>query len=318
MIPRSSITLGGKTLSRIILGTHSYGSTLPDDLSFPMMDAYFAAGGNVLDTAAAYGDGASEAAVGRWMKARGCRDQIVLCTKCGNIEFRDGHFVRHRINPAEMRAELERSMTLLETDYVDVYFLHKDDPSVAAGEVIDFFQPYLESGVLRHIGASNWTVKRIAEANDYAAAHGLCGFEFSELAFSLREFGRTGEHHPERMLDVDRTEYAGYMASRMPVFGYNSQAYGYFYKYFDTPEEEIPDTETNRQTLVRLREICRKRGLNVHQALFGAYLGCDIDCFPIVTTTKAAHLTDVLNNCDTVLSPDDARYVLGSRLYGND
>lgn len=314
-IPKSGMKLDGKELSRIILGTHSFGTATPQTTAFSLMDLYVGAGGNVLDTAAAYGDGISERCIGRWMAERKNREQIVLCSKCGNPELRDGRFIRHRINKEDIRADIERGLENLGTDHFDVYFVHKDDPSLAPAQVIDLFQEYLRNGTIRHLGASNWSLQRIGQANDYAREHGLRGLEFSELAFSLQELDANWEANEERMIQMGKADFSGYCENRMPVFGFNAQAYGYFYKNFDLSEEEMSGSAANKGTLMRLREVCQKENITVWQGLFGAYFGSGIQSFPIVTTSKEEHLLDVINNCDVTLSHADARYIFGKRFF---
>ena len=313
-IPKSDIVVNGKNLSRVILGTHIFGSSLPKEQSFALMDMYFDAGGNVLDTAAAYGDGKSESCIGEWLRERGCREDIVLCSKCGNPELDGGNFIRHRMSEGELRGDLERSFENLGVDHIDIYFLHKDDPSLPVEYFIDFFQPYLSSGAIRHIGASNWTYDRIKAANTYAKSRGLRGFEVSELAFCLKQHSQ-GWGEGERMIELSKADLHACIEDKMTVFGYNPQAYGYFYKNFDRTDAEMDGTQANKDTVRRLREICDARGLNVYQGLFGTYFGCGLKTFPIVSTSKAEHLLDVINNCDVTLDTADARYIFGERYF---
>ncbi len=313
-IPKSTTRLNGKALSKIILGTHSFGSDVPESTAFSLMDLYVRAGGCVIDTAAYYGFGKSERCIGRWMDERKNREELVICSKCGNPAFDNG-ILRHRINKEDIKTDLECGLENLRTEHIDVYFVHKDDPSLEPAQVIDLFQEYLQEGVIRHLGASNWPLHRIKKANDYAEKHGLRGFECSELAFSLQKLSAEWDANPELMLQMNKTDFSGYCDEQMPVFGFNAQAHGYFYKNFDLPKEEMSGSSENKETLIRLREVCERENITVWQGLFGAYFGCGIHSFPIVTTSKEAHLLDVINNCDVTLTPSDARYIFGERFF---
>lgn len=312
-LPMSNTIIDGKALSRVILGTHVFGSK-PDDFCHRMMDMYVAAGGNVFDTAAAYGNGSSESCIGRWLKNKN-REDFVICSKCGNPEFKDGLYFRHRLTRKDMTEDLENSFKNLQTDYIDIYFVHKDDPSVPVAEIIDFLNEYTAKGAIRHLGASNWTLQRIGEANAYAEKKGLKGFEFSELAFSLKENSTEGWGENERVLEMNKTEFTGYMKNQMPVFGFNSQAYGYFYKNFNLPESEMEGSPTNKAAVTRLKEICDKTGLDKRTALFATYFGSGLNTFPVVSASTEEHLNELLGSFDAVLDRSDAKYVLGERFY---
>ncbi|KHF31691.1 General stress protein 69 [Paenibacillus sp. P1XP2] len=144
------------------------------------MDAYLAIGGNSVDSAHIYCGGESEEVLGRYMKERGNRDQIVILTK-GAHHDQNGP----RVNKEAIRHDITTSLKRLQTDFIDLYALHRDDPNVPAGEVIEILNEYVKSGTVGAIGCSNWTWQRIKEANDYAAEKGLTGFTFSSPNLSL-------------------------------------------------------------------------------------------------------------------------------------
>lgn len=313
-LPLSHTVFSGKLLSRIILGTHTFGEGGPSEKKdFRMMDMYVAAGGNVIDTAACYGDGKSERCIGRWMQARNNRANLVISTKCGQPEFQNGIFQRHRLSYAEMKADLENSLVNLQTDYIDVYFLHKDDPSVPVGEIMEFLNEHIKKGVIRHIGASNWRLDRICAANRYAEERGLQKLEVSQLAFSLRRGTTRGWGANERVLEMDATEYARYLKNKLPVFAFNTQAYGYFYKNMELPENEQTGTPEDKEILKRLKVVCRKKGWNVQKTLFAAYMACRLNVFPIIRASTETHFSQLLQSFDGCCSVEEADYIFGNR-----
>ena len=120
-----------KNVSVIGLGTAHYGGLIPKSLAFDQMDAYVAAGGNLIDTARVYGDfvtprtGESEKIIGLWMEERGNRKDIFLSTKGGHPPF--NRMSRSRLSPREISEDLHESLEDLRCAYVDIYFLHRDD-----------------------------------------------------------------------------------------------------------------------------------------------------------------------------------------------
>ncbi|PQP90420.1 aldo/keto reductase, partial [Paenibacillus sp. AR247] len=168
-----------KKVSRLMKGTDYFYHNSYDKAA-ANMDAYLAIGGNSVDSAHIYCGGESEEVLGRYMKERGNRDQIVILTK-GAHHDQNGP----RVNKEAIRHDITTSLKRLQTDFIDLYALHRDDPNVPAGEVIEILNEYVKSGTVGAIGCSNWTWQRIKEANDYAAEKGLTGFTFSSPNLSL-------------------------------------------------------------------------------------------------------------------------------------
>ena len=122
----------------------------------------------------------SEEVIGRYMQERGNREQLVILTKGAHPDQ-----TGPRVNKKAIQADLSDSLMKLGTDYIDLYALHRDDPSVSVGEIIEVLNEHVRSGVVRAIGVSNWSWQRIKEANEYAAANGLVGFSFSSPNLKL-------------------------------------------------------------------------------------------------------------------------------------
>jgi aryl-alcohol dehydrogenase-like predicted oxidoreductase len=145
------------------------------------LDAYFAAGGNFIDTAHSYGDwipgipnAASERTLGALLKERP-RDDYVIATKGCEFDYRKGDFAL-RVTPAFLDADLSGSLELLGLDCIDLYWLHRDDPARPVQEIVDALIGHQRAGRIRHFGCSNWSVARIREARQYAASLGHSGF----------------------------------------------------------------------------------------------------------------------------------------------
>lgn len=150
--------------SVICLGVAEFGLGITDDESFAMLDAFATAGGNMADTAHVYaawlpdGQGESERALGRWLRSRQPRDFFVA-TKGGHPNLADMSIAR--LAPECIAQDLNESLERLRQDSVDLYWLHRDAPQVAVGEIMDALNEHLRQGCVRALGASNWSVARI-------------------------------------------------------------------------------------------------------------------------------------------------------------
>ncbi len=135
------------------------------DLVCQVLDRYVSIGGNTIDTAHVYCGGESEIAIGQWMMERGNRNDIIILTK-------GAHHDQYgpRVNREAITNDLFKSLERLKTDYIDLYALHRDDPTVPVSEIVDVLNEHIKAGRIKAIGGSNWTSDRIQEANEYAAS----------------------------------------------------------------------------------------------------------------------------------------------------
>lgn len=207
----------GKRICRFILGT-SFGRSLPYDDAVRLFDSYWEAGGNCFDTALVYYD--SEALLGRWIRDRRCRDAIVLLAKGAHP---DGALAR--VSPQCIRDDIRRSLTLLQTDYVDVFMLHRDDPSQPVGPIIDELARAQAAGTIRAFAASNWTIPRLEAAARYAGDHNLPTFVASSVYYSLAIPSYLP--WPGSVDACDRRCEKWYEITQMPLLAWSSLGFGY-------------------------------------------------------------------------------------------
>jgi aryl-alcohol dehydrogenase (NADP+) len=172
----------------LCLGGNVFGWTAGERESFAVLDAYVAAGGNLIDTADGYSawvegnaGGESEEIIGRWIAARGNRDRIVLATKVGRKPDRAG------LAAGNVRAAAEDSLRRLRTDYVDLYYAHADDPDVPLEEALGALDALVREGKALHLGASNYTAPRLAEALAVCDRDGLAPFVAVQPHYNLVE-----------------------------------------------------------------------------------------------------------------------------------
>jgi len=170
-----------KPISRLVQGSMMI-SSQDVDASFALLDAVLKLGGNAFDLAHVYGGGDVERTFGHWLRERGVRDEVVILTK-GAHHNRD----RRRVTPYDITSDLHDSLARLGVDKIDLYVLHRDDPAVPVGPIVEVLNEHRNAGLIDAFGGSNWTHERIAQANAYADAHGLTPFVASSPQFSLAE-----------------------------------------------------------------------------------------------------------------------------------
>jgi aryl-alcohol dehydrogenase-like predicted oxidoreductase len=172
----------GLEISNLCLGTMQFGWTADEQQSFAVMDAFVEAGGNFLDTADVYSrwapgnpGGVSEEIIGRWMKARGNRDRLVVATKVrGRMwEAPDGE----GLSRAHITRAVEDSLQRLQVETIDLYQCHSPDEKTPIEETLTVFGELIAAGKVRHIGASNFTAAQLSEALRVADEKGLPRFE---------------------------------------------------------------------------------------------------------------------------------------------
>jgi aryl-alcohol dehydrogenase-like predicted oxidoreductase len=161
----------------LCLGGNVFGWTADEAQSFEVLDAYVAAGGNFIDSSDSYSAfapgnqaGESETVLGNWFAARGNRADVVLATKVGRKPDRQG-LPRENIQTAGAES-LER----LQSDYIDLYYAHADDPDTPLEETLRAFDELVQEGKVRHIAASNYSGPRLAEALEISDREGLARY----------------------------------------------------------------------------------------------------------------------------------------------
>lgn len=218
-------------VSPVCLGTVNYGTAMSEEDAKAQISAFLDAGGNFLDTAHIYGDWGegpkciSERVIGKWIKENGRRDDIVLVTKGAHPDW--GHMDIPRVNKKGIEKDLEESLTYLNTDYIDLYFLHRDDPDTPVSEIMECLDDARKAGKIRYYGCSNWALPRIKEAQAYCEAHGLQGFTCNQLMWSLADINFYNlEDKTFILMDEETRNY--HAKTGMNVMAYMSIAKGYF------------------------------------------------------------------------------------------
>jgi aryl-alcohol dehydrogenase-like predicted oxidoreductase len=174
-------------VSPLCLGGNVFGWTIDEARSFEVLDAYVAGGGNFIDTADTYGRrgaegaGGSERIIGRWIKARRNRDQLVIATKVGMSADLPG------LSRATITKAVEGSLERLEIDRIDLYYAHRDDPGTPLEETLGAFHEIIDAGRIRHAGASNYSASRLTEALELGEREGMARYVALQPHYNLLE-----------------------------------------------------------------------------------------------------------------------------------
>ena len=179
-------------VSPLTFGGNVFGWTADEAMSFRLLDGFTAAGFNFIDTADVYSrwhpgnqGGESEIIIGNWLKARGNRDKVIIATKLG-MEMGPG---KKGLSRAYMFQAVEDSLRRLQTDYIDLYQSHKDDPETSFEETLGAYQDLIRQGKVRAIGASNFTAERLAASQETSRRLGLPRYDSMQPQYSLVERG---------------------------------------------------------------------------------------------------------------------------------
>lgn len=180
----------GLDFGTLVLGGNVFGWTADKEESFRILDAFVAAGGKSIDTADVYSawadgnsGGESETIIGEWLASRGNRESVVLATKVFQHPQRPG------LSPDNVRQAVEDSLRRLRTDYVDLYYAHRDDPDVPQEEYLAVFDELVRAGKVREVGATTFTAARLRSAVKIAKDNGFTPFTVSQDPYNLVERG---------------------------------------------------------------------------------------------------------------------------------
>lgn len=283
----NSIPGCSKPVSRIVLGTMIINTEKKQE-SFALLDAAYECGIHAFDTAAVYAGGDSERCLGLWCAERGLREKIFILDK-GCHHNAD----RRRVTPFDLAADLHDALARLKTDYIDLYMLHRDDPSVPVGPIVEALNEHIRAGRIKACGVSNWTLDRIREAIRYAEEHGLAPLAANSPNFGLAEqvdnpwgpgcVSLSGPPHKQ--------ERVWHAKTRMPVFAYSSLGRGLFSgritrdNFKDAADGACQRAychEVNFQRLDRAGELARRKGVNVTQIALAYVLNSPMATFAIV------------------------------------
>jgi 1-deoxyxylulose-5-phosphate synthase len=284
----------GRPVSRLVLGTML--------VAQDVLDEWVRLGGNIVDTARVYGDGDSERALGRWLSDRpAVRDELIVLTKGAHPE---GDRAR-RVTPEDIAADLAESTERLGRG-VDLYLLHRDDPALPVGPIVECLNEHRAAGRLHAFGVSNWTVERIDEANAFAAAHGLEGFCCNSPQLSL---ARQNEEHWPGTMPATNEVRAWHDRTQMPMFAWSAQARGFFAGHESESAVRVYDNEFNRERRKRASSVAARRDCSANQVALAWVLAQPYPVYAVIGPRTVAQLHEAVDALAISLTDDEVRWL---------
>ncbi|RYF08932.1 MAG: aldo/keto reductase [Comamonadaceae bacterium] len=297
----------GLQVSPLCFGGNVFGWTADEATSFSLLDAWVDAGFNFIDTADVYSrwapghtGGESEAVIGKWLKASGKRDRVVLATKVGK-DMGDG---KVGLKPAYIRQAVEESLRRLQTDVIDLYQSHDDDTETPLADTLGAYADLIKQGKVRAIGASNYTAPRLAEALQVSAQHGLPRYESLQPLYNL--YDRAVFEDALRPLCLD---------NGIGVINFYALAAGFLTGKYRTQDDVSksargPKTvglylnERGLRILAELDEIAERYEVTPGQVAIAWQLVQPGITAPIASATSLEQLEQLVNAAQIKLDPD--------------
>ncbi|MFN2629643.1 MAG: aldo/keto reductase [Gaiellaceae bacterium] len=295
----------GRDLSLLALGTSVYRNA-GDDESLDLLDAWLEVGGTLVDTGREYGN--AESVIARWLDARGVHDQVTVLTKGGHHDEQ-----RRRVTPRDVAADLNESRAVLGLATIDLYLLHRDDPTQPVGPLLECLNEHREAARIRSFGASNWTTERLEEANAYAAAHGLTSFSCSSPALSLAQ--QNEPPWPDCVSASDPASRAWYESEQLPVFAWSSQAGGYFTNVANPDLTRVYESDDNRERFRRATELARTKGCSANHIALAWVLHQPFPSYAVIGPRTVGELRDSAAAVDIELTPHEWSWLALEELY---
>lgn len=288
-----------------------------------ILDASFEAGINFFDTARCYGD--SEISLGNWIKQRKNRQDVVVLSK--GCHPKPQSLQVHRVSEKAIKEDLDTSLRLLQTDYIDIYLLHRDDTSIPVSELVGTLDDMRKQGKILNYGVSNWTLDRFKEAQAYAKEHDLAGFSVNSPNYSLAEQVNDPWESGSEAISIsgnankEAREY--FTQNQIPIVAYSSLARGLFSGKFRADEANKATqamdqfamkgyySEANIEKLRRVEELAKEKNATVSQIALAYLLSQELQVHPVVAYSKLSHMEDNVKALDIRLIEKEIQYLEG-------
>jgi aryl-alcohol dehydrogenase-like predicted oxidoreductase len=287
---------------RFVLGGNSFGWTIDRDASFAVLDTFYEAGGRAIDSADGYSSwvpgnkgGESEAIIGAWMESRGVRKDMRIATKTG-MGGKPGSLAAPVV-----AAALEASLERLRSDYVDLYYVHRDDPVTPIDEVVGGYNALLAAGKVRELAISNVTPERLKLSLESAARLGLRPYTVLQPGYNLVWRG-----------EYPRALEALAVAHDIAVVPYYGLASGFLSGKYRKPEDLVGTRGENSRMFAKagwgalpvLDAVAAETDASVAQVAL-AWLGSRPAVFaPMASATTPAQVRDLCGAAKLALSED--------------
>ena len=304
-----------KKVSQVMMGTGWFAPQFEADI-LPMLDAYYAAGGRVLDTGRFYAGGVSESVVKKWIDLnRDKRETLVITSKaCHHYvdENNDHHLDKPRVTPEHITEDLEFSLKSLALDYFDVFLLHRDNLDVPVDGLMDRLEKHYQEGKYRVYGISNWTIPRIEAAMNYCAQRGYAGLRVNSPSFSL---AKVETPRFQGAVYARREELDWFKNHDLTVFAWAAQGAGFFGASVPKNETAPADirkayfTQENFARLQRAEILAEAKHCTATNISLAYVLAQPLNIAGVVAPHSIAQLASSLKALDISLSTADIAYL---------
>jgi len=289
-----------KKISRLVMGADNQQTQEKADAIF---DDYVERGGNCFDTSHVYMKGLCEKLLGHWIASRGVREQVVILGKGAHPPFCD---------PESVTKQLLASLDSLQTSYVDLYMMHRDNPEIPVGEFAEVLNENLQAGRMHVFGVSNWSVKRIEAFNDYSANKGLAGITAVSNNLSLARMveplwdGCISFSDPESMAWLKKTQ--------IPIMPWSSQGRGFFV-HGDPANTKTAMlvrcwyADDNFERLKRAKQLAAEFDVAPINIALAYVLALPFPTFPLIGPRATAETESSISSLNIKLSPEQVQWL---------
>ena len=302
------IEISGLSVSEACLGAMNFGTSTDEESAFAVLDAFVGRGGNFIDTSNNYahwlGSGdESEITLGKWLKSRGGRDKLVIATKVGF----DRHGEGQGLKKEQIEYWIDQSLAKLQTDYVDIYYAHTDDPTTPLEETMEMFDKLVKKGKVRVLGASNYDVWRFIDANAVAKEKNFTPFTVMQQRFSYL-YERSDVAPKYKFNECVTRERMRFLSDRkLPLVAYSCLSKGGY-----SVPSRMPSNMICGERLSCLQNMAREKGVDA-SALVIAWL---VNLYrmpgytrviPLFSSSSVGHFLQNLDGCELVLSDEEMK-----------
>lgn len=289
---------------RLVLGGNVFGWTANRDTSFAILDAFVEAGGCMIDTADMYSawvpghkGGESETVLGEWMASRRNRTKVKIATKLNGMNAPGG------LAPEKIASSLDASLKRLQSDYIDLYYAHRDDTQTPLEVIAGGFDAQVKAGKVKAVGASNFSPARLKAARDAAKAGGFTPYTVIQNEYNLL----VREQHEGAMCDLCVKEGV----AALPYYGL---AAGFLTGKYRTAEDLAKSPrgmgaprkhlENNIGVLAKMDRIAAQTGATLSQIAIAWILSRPGIAAPIASATSVAQVKELAGATQLKLSPE--------------
>ena len=284
------------------LGTMYFGSKVDEQTSFSLLDYYVDRGGNLLDSANKYASwipgyegGESESLIGRWLRQKGNRKDMLLTSKVG---FPYGEIPRS-LKKELIISECEKSLGRLGVDTIDIYFAHAYDAETTAEETMEAFYQLKKSGKIRYAGASNYTGWRLEEANKVAESQGWEGYSCLQQRHTYLDPASRADFNNQEFLTPEIEDLCH--TKNLNIIAYTPLLGGAYTRL----DQSLPiqyQSSHNEQRLAALEKISKETGLSPNQLVLAWMVNSTPSIIPLLGCSSEAQLEENLEGISSSLS----------------